>query len=279
MKNRVLVVGLDEPEIIALRQMTRIPLVAHSTLPRIQLRGGQLYAESAKQAGLMLPVDGVIFHGIFADDFDFLTALALWNGPCLPSAKGLLDCRLRHPCLIRSVAVSQFGDVPRGFVLAGDVYKEAPQTPLAEWPSKMRVAKWSNWHCGENKALFSADDVGAFTAPEAAVIEPFIEGDSVRIARIGPHQWQISLTGDDWKKSIHHNEAAIVPEQEIDAELAADTLRLSRELGLEMLGVDYILDRRQNRRYLLEVNHIPNVTVFAPMRQAFLEYATAWIED
>jgi hypothetical protein len=258
MSERLLTIGLDEPESAALRDLLgELPVIAHPTLPALRLENGTLYAESATRAGRFLPVSRVIFHGIFADDLDLITTLALWGGPCLPSARGLLDCRLRIPCLARALSVTRFG-AARSLLAAG-------QRLTRETPS---VAKWGNWHCGENKLRFS----GEFVAQEATIIEPFFLGEAVRVVIIGPHAWQVRLEGDDWLKSIHHERAAFMP---LDPALHEDTEALARALRLEMLGVDYIA-APDGARFLLEVNHIPNVTRFPELRGTFLRWAASW---
>jgi hypothetical protein len=257
---RLLVVGLDRPEIEELKMLVDIPMIAWSVLPRIKIEHGQLFAERAGAAGAFLPVTKVVYHGIFGDDFDFLTALALWNGPCLPSALGMMDCRLRLPALARALRVSGFNTMPRGY---GD-----RQTSVSDGGS-VAVAKWGNWHCGENKETFT----GAWDCAEPTVIEQFIAGDAVRIMIVGDRHWQIALTGDDWRKSIHPDDAHFT---EIDPLLLEDAQRLGEYFGLEMLGVDYMI-ARDGTRHLLEVNHIPNVTRFPEIRRAYLQLAATWI--
>lgn len=254
---RLLVVGLDEPEIVDLRRRLSGPSICHSLLPEIRIEHGRLLVERAGGPG-MLPVDRVVFHGIFEHDHDFLTALALWGGPCLPSARGLLDCRLRLPCLARTLPVTRFGCMPRSWLTRGQTIERDVDT----------VAKWGNWHCGENKARFT----GSFTADEPTIIEPFIPGEAVRIALVGARAWQIRLAGDSWLKSIHHPGAAFMP---IDDALLADARELSTRLGLEVIGVDYIVGD-DGEKHLLEVNHAANVTVFPDIREAFLDLVAAW---
>lgn len=254
---RLLVVGLDEPEIVDLKRRLGGPAICHSLLPEIRIEDGRLLVERASGPG-MLPVDRVVFHGIFADDYDFLTALALWGGPCLPSARGLLDCRERLPCLARALPITRFGQMPRGWARAGQTVAREAET----------VAKWGNWHCGENKAKFT----GSFTAEAPTILEPFIVGEAVRIALVGERAWQIRLAGDSWLKSIHSPGAAFMP---IDEALLADARALSAGLGLELVGIDYMVGA-DGSRHLLEVNHAANVTVFPEIREAFLDFAAAW---
>jgi hypothetical protein len=257
---RLLLVGLDPPEIADLRAMLTIPTIAHPTLPRIKLEQGELFAERAGAAGQFLPVSHVVYHGIFGDDFEFITALALWADPCLPNALGMMDCRLRLPCLARALRVTHFNTALRGF---GDRHTRVRA-------SGESVAKWGNWHCGENKEKFT----GEWDCPEPTVIEPFIIGQAVRIMIVGDRHWQIALTGDDWRKSIHPDDAHFV--DPVDQSLLDDARRLAAHFQLELIGVDYMI-ADDNTRHLLEVNHIPNVTRFPEIRQAYLEYVARWV--
>jgi hypothetical protein len=102
MSERLLVVGLDEPEFTQIQERTELRVTAHETLPKILVRDGQLLTAPRRGAG-WLPVSRVVFHGIFGDDLDFIAALALWGGPCLPRARAMIDCRLKLPCLVRAL--------------------------------------------------------------------------------------------------------------------------------------------------------------------------------
>ena len=64
----------------------------------------------------------------------------------------------------------------------------------------------------------------------------------------------------------------------IDDELLADTRALAAGLGLEVIGVDYMLGA-DGSRHLLEVNHAANVTVFPEIREAFLDLVARWGDD
>ncbi|MEO1287073.1 MAG: hypothetical protein AAFV93_04840 [Chloroflexota bacterium] len=131
------------------------------------------------------------------------------------------------------------------------------------------VAKWGNWHCGENKERFNSSWIG----DEPAIVEPFLDGDAVRIVIIGDRHWQIKLEGDDWLKSIHHETANFMP---VDEELLEDTRRIQSAFGLQVIANDYIVTNT-GERYLLEVNHIPNVTRFPEIWEVFRDYTVQWL--
>ncbi|MET3502106.1 hypothetical protein ABIC45_003730 [Mucilaginibacter rubeus] len=260
-KIRILVIGLEEAEVNALKQSLNFNylMVHYDLVPQVKLIEGQLYVESSSIPGKYLLVNKVIFHGIYKDDLDFITLLAMWNGPCLPNALGMMDLRQRIPGLVRALSVSKFSDIKRGMVIGEQEYNSETEV----------VAKWGIWHCGEDKNKFNGD----WTSTETSVIEEFIDGEAVRIMIVGDKNWQIRLTGDTWLKSIH-NEGSW--EMEIDQELLLDSKAIAKHFNLQTVGVDYIIGKN-GERYLLEVNHIPNVTVFPFVNKAFIEYAGEWM--
>jgi hypothetical protein len=207
------------------------------------------------------PVDKVIFHGIFENDYDFITLLALWDGPCLPNASGMMDLRQRIPGLARALKVSKFTGIKRSMVLGNREFYSETEV----------VAKWGIWHCGEDKAKFS----GAWKSSEPSVIEEFIVGEAVRIMIVGDKNWQIKLTGDTWLKSIHNEGSDQI---NIDPELLKDSQNIAKHFNLLTVGVDYIAGAN-GENYLLEVNHIPNVTVFPFVNDAFLEFSSNWVRE
>jgi len=255
---RVCIIGLEDEQVEELRARLEAPIIGHVSLPRILVEDGMLFVERRNGAGF-LPVSHVIFHSIYADDADFIAGLALWGGPCLPNARAMMDCRLKLPCLVRALALTRFGALARGFLWPGATFTTV--TP--------HVAKWGNWHCGENKARFER----IWQSDEACLIEPFVEGESVRLAVIGDRFWQIRLTGSDWRKSIHGENAAFM---DVDPELLADTQAVQSGFGLEVIANDYVVTAA-GERHLLEVNHIPNVDQFAEMWDAYRDFAVQWI--
>ncbi|MEN9611946.1 MAG: hypothetical protein RLZZ628_2760 [Bacteroidota bacterium] len=106
-------------------------------------------------------------------------------------------------------------------------------------------------------------------------VEEFIHGEAVRVMLVGDKYWQIKLMGETWLKSIHHDDACEMP---VDKALLEDTQNLARHFNLEIVGVDYMVGYN-GEKYLLEVNHIPNVTIFPSMNEAFLEYARHWVRN
>ncbi len=258
MVSRSCVVGLDAAESCQLASRFDGPLLCHEVLPSILVRDGQLFVESNSGAW-MVEVDRLVYHGIFEEDHDFLAGLALWDGPCLPNAAAMMDCRLKLPCLARALKFTRFGTARRGYAAPGVEFD----------PSLHSVAKWGNWHCGENKLQFDT----AKTFDQPTIVEPYFSGQAVRVLLIGDQAWQIRLCGETWLKSIHHDQAAFT---DVDPELRADTEAVASGFGLEIIANDYIIGD-DGQAHLLEVNHIPNVTRFPGIWQAYSDYAIRWL--
>lgn len=259
MHNRIALIGIETEEYNCIKQHYKGAIITHDFIPKMVVKDGILYIEKNNGIG-MLPVDKVIYYGIYENDFDFITGLALWNGPCYPNPHAMMDCRLKIPCLIKSLTYSRFA-VPRGFISAGASVHTAEDT----------VAKWGNWHCGENKHRFQ----GYWESKETATIEPFFEGEAVRIMIVGSYHWQIKLEGKSWLKSIHPATAHFM---EIDPDLLADTLYIKEKLGLDMIGNDYII-AKDGKKYLLEVNHIPNISRFKALQEAYQKTLIKWLQE
>ena len=65
---------------------------------------------------------------------------------------------------------------------------------------------------------------------------------------------------------------------DVDRELLADTRAIQKAFGLEVVANDYIVGE-QGTKHLLEVNHIPNVTRFPEIWEAYCDYAVQWIQQ
>lgn len=258
MKQFTLLVGLDETESQQIREKLNQPIISHVIIPKIHVIDGKLYAETGR--GIQtVAISSVVYHGIYEDDLDFITGLGFWGGPCLPNPRGMMDLRLKLPGLLRALDYTQFGH-PRGFVSANtNIHAQNTE----------RVAKWGNWHCGENKERFK----DTWSGESASVIEPYLDGQAVRVAIIGDQYWQIKLDGESWLKSIHHDNATFM---DVDIDLLEDTRNIQSAFSLEIIANDYMV-MPNGSKYLLEVNHIPNVTRFPEMWDAYLDFVVQWV--
>lgn len=255
---RTCLIGLDAPESTVIKARVMGPVLEYPTLPRILVRDGELFVEALSGFGT-IPVSKVVYHGIFENDHDLIAGLALWGGPCLPNARAMMDCRLKLPCLVRALQFTEFGGPPRGYASAGVEYSTSVE----------RVAKWGDWHCGENKERFDRTS----QIQESSIVERYLAGEAVRVVVIGDQAWQIRMEGDGWLKSIHHPAASLM---ESDPRLIADTRNVARGFGLEIAANDYIVTP-DGQPHLLEVNHIPNVTRFPEIWQVYVNHVVNWV--
>jgi len=256
------IIGLEEIEVTELRELLEfgIGVIAHQALPRIIVNDGKLFVESSKSVN-MLEVTKVIFHGIYENDLEFLAALALWGGSCLPNPYGMMDLRLRLPALVRVLRHTQFGSLLRGYAAPKVVFHTDTE----------KVAKWGNWHCGKNKERFK----GIWQSNDPCLIEDFIYGNAVRVVLIGDQHWQIQLEGETWLKSIHDSRSDFM---DVDPELLEDTKNIAKAFGLEIIANDYMVSQTRTK-YLLEVNHIPNVSRFPQIWAAYRDFAAKWVNQ
>ena len=95
----------------------------------------------------------------------------------------------------------------------------------------------------------------------------------MRVLLIGDRCRQIRLAGGDWSKSIHHPDAALMG---ADPRLVADARRVAAGFGLSILANDYVLSP-DGTPHLLEVNHVPNVTRFGEVWEAYRAFAVDWL--
>lgn len=259
---KVGIIGLDDKELQCLKERISDKVVAHPHLPRIVVQNQKLLIEDSPGSSWMTEVDKLVYHGIFEDDHDLIAGLALWGGPCLPNPRAMMDCRLRIPCLVRAMTWTKFGNPPRGFA--------SPEVELNPKKVGQVVAKWGNWHCGKNKEYLTED---SWWTPASCLIEDFFVGEVVRVTLIGEKFWQLRLQGDDWKKSIHHPDTEFM---EPDEDLVSDTKNIAKGFGLEVVANDYIVSS-SGEKYLLEVNHIPNVDQFPEIWEGYCDFVISWL--
>ena len=91
------------------------------------------------------------------------------------------------------MTVTRFGGIPRGYADRGTSVTAEGQA----------VAKWGNWHCGEDKARFD----GSWTATVPTLFEEFVEGDAVRGKASGlhtahcPHRFASEFSSPSWSRA------------------------------------------------------------------------------
>jgi len=132
------------------------------------------------------------------------------------------------------------------------------------------VIKEGNQHCGKGVAFLQSEVLST-----ECIVEPFFEGRSERVLRIGKQVFRLRYESEDWRKNVNGSVRVLTP-SEIDLN---DTLNdrvsfMLNELGLDIAGVDFIIHGDTAR--LLEVNAYPGLDD-APEAQSFwLSYAVEW---
>ena len=259
MKKNLAIIGLERPLAQTLSNLFDGYVLIHDCLPKYVVNNGQLFMEKSNGFGFVL-IDIVVFHGIYEDDFDLITALNFWGGPCFPNAFGMMNCRLKLPCLARALRITNFGSA------RGMVCKDMTINAKNE-----QVAKWGNWHCGDNKEKF----IGSWKSENFSILEPYFDGEAVRVVIIGDQKIQIRMTGHNWLKSVHHKDSRV---EQLDNDLYLDSEKLKTHFGLQMIANDYIITQL-GTKYLLEVNHIPNVTRFEELKTMYQTEVIKWLNQ
>lgn len=163
--------------------------------------------------------------------------------PCYPPPAALLAASDRHAALARCVSA--------GLVDHPVVQARWSGEPALPFPYVLKVG---NEHRGEGKHLIrSSADLVRFDG--IATMEPFFDGESVRVLVLGEHAFGAKLRHEStWVKNAPG--ASIEPWQP-DAALVEHARRAARLFGLDVAGVDYVIDA--SGPHFLELNPFPRV--------------------
>jgi glutathione synthase/RimK-type ligase-like ATP-grasp enzyme len=147
--------------------------------------------------------------------------------------------------------------VPRGYAPAGQELRFEGE----------RVFKWSNRHCGDDKAR-QAD---SFTPQQPTLVEPFFEGTSERILIVGDDVWHLTYESEDWRKNVAARVRVLETPNQALVERARHT---ARTLGLRVVGVDYLVT--SDGAILLEINAYPGLSDVPGAEDAFVADVARW---
>lgn len=255
----IVTVGLSIDQSSFIKESVDARVVAYPGPVAAYSVDGGFHIESRTVSGRFLRPDAVVYYSYFDQAHDFRQALALSRIPTFPDVRHTII----HDQRPISFMLANMADPnPRhdsGFMPRGTTIE------LAQ-PS---VAKWSDKHCGDGKAIVS----GAWTAAESSLIEPYWEGESQRVLRVGERYWQLSYQSADWRKNVD----ADVCEIDLDPALVDRTRQLTSRLNLEVAGVDFLVSPSGSR--LLEVNAYPGFDEVAAADAAFLELAVKFAQQ
>ncbi len=204
--------------------------------------------------------ENYLYSGLvyFADFYDKSLSLRILeliqenNIPCWPNPETLIKLHDRHD----SLEILENNGMLNHTIWQG-LEEEKPhqdKLPLSYFPY---VLKTGNSHRGEGKTLIKNREEWSKASWEGrATLEPFFEGESVRILIIGDYHTSFKLiNGTSW---IKNSEGCDVEDWEPIPKMLEHAKCCNKILGLEVSGVDYIVTK--DDFHLLEVNQFPGLT-------------------
>jgi hypothetical protein len=252
----LITIGLDEHLAERVRGALDARVVSYPDVPSAWTCDGQVLIESARVFGRWLEPDGVVYYSYFENADLTRRALALAETPSFPDVRTTLP----HDDRVMSLLLASRADgsaPPRGFAPPGQELRFDGE----------RVFKWSNRHCGDDKARGDR----SFVPTEPTLIEPYLPGTSERILVVGERVWHLRYDSADWRKNVGGT-IEVLPTP--DPALAARGKQTAQRLGLRVVGIDYqITDAGP---VLVEVNAYPGITSVPGAEDAFLTEVVSW---
>jgi hypothetical protein len=259
MKNPLISIGLDNHIVETIKNEVG-HIVNYQYLPDIFSVNGDSFVHSQFGSHYLCP-RGVLFYCYFDSPAIQRRALALSNTPTFPNVKSTILHDDKAISLISALSADPVkNNLDRGFINKNTDIGITCQT----------VAKWGEWHCGQGKAVFN----NVANVPEQSILEPFIEGESHRILIVGDSVWQIRYDSDDWRKNVN---SKITILKHADPELAVRSEKIAQNLGLSIVGIDYIIN--DHGAFLLEVNAYPGLDQIPEAEELFIDLAIKWAQN
>lgn len=226
------------------------------TAERLVLKGGRLYRRTQPND----PLEGVILYAdLERKDIELQNILSVINSrtPCWPNPGTLLRMIDRHTVFAECVAAG-FVNHPTLQLQGGGFSPDQVDEMITYCVGYPSVFKTGNLHRGEGKYLVhNRGEIKPWKG--IATIEPFFSGQSVRVLVIGKNAFGIEVTNDStWIKNAPGTE---IHEFQIPLELREHADKLSKYFGLDVAGVDYIIQDNGDFRFL-EVNQYPGFAGF-----------------
>lgn len=207
--------------------------------------------EEIQREGIHENLKGFIFYADVESEeikLNNLNFIINNNIPCYPNPKILLNLIDRHH-VMKLCLEQNFID----HVVIQGKYEEKPRLPFPF------VLKTGNLHCGEGKFLIQKEE----EIPEwdgIATLEPFFIGDSIRILWIDQNCFMIKVENpDSWIKNTQGAEVSLI--KEIPQHLLEHSKKVKNYFGLEIAGIDYIVEPKNNKFHFLEYNQFPGIGI------------------
>jgi hypothetical protein len=250
------IIGLDDPLAQRVKDAVGGRVVVYPDAPASFAIDGRLRLESATVAGRWLDPDGVVFYSYIEGAADLRRAIASSETPSFPDVRSTIGLDDKFLALIAALRAGA-RPIPRGFVPGGHVVNF----------EGLRVFKWGNRHCGDDKVKVD----GTFVPSQGAIIEPFLEGESDRVLIVGEREWQLRYESGDWRKNVGGT-VRVLPDA--NAGLVAHARAICQRLDLKVAGLDFIV--APSGSFLLEVNAYPGLEDVPGAEGAFIEELSAW---
>lgn len=216
---------------------------------------------------------GLIFHADMDDkeasrrNFELMIAS---KTVCWPPPARLLAMNDRHVVMRRCI---KKGFAPEARVFINDAVPAS--WALSQIKARPAVFKVGNSHRGEGKYLVNSieDTFGIPCDGDLMTVEPFYTGASVRALFIGVYGFGLRLDNDQsWLKNTA---GANISRCELSNEIIDHACAVANEFGLEIAGVDYIVED-DGSFHFLEVNQFPGV---ANIDDRITECAEAFFDE
>lgn len=118
------------------------------------------------------------------------------------------------------------------------------------------VIKTSRQHRGADKFLIN--NLESLPKFSYASVEPFFEGESVRILFIGKKYFFYKIENkDSWIKNSLGGEIIMLNNNDCPISLARHAFKVKEHFNLEICGIDYILNK--DKFHFLEINQFPGL--------------------
>src|SRR5690606_8530149 len=168
------------------------------------------------------------------------------NIPCWPNPNTLLKMTDRHSVIMECV---EYGLVNHN-IFQSDEFAYQIKFPF--------VLKVGSEHRGIGKFLIrSVKDIPEWDG--MATMEPFFEGESVRILIIGQDTFAFKVTNStSW---IKNGPGADIEKVSVNDDIINHAKDASRYFGLDIAGVDYIVEN-DGKFHFLEINQYPGLGLF-----------------
>lgn len=185
------------------------------------------------------------------------------NIPCWPDPKILLNMIDRHKVL---------NDCKE--FINHSFYQDYSYNGQIDFPF---VVKTGNDHRGLGKYLVTkSSEIPKWDG--IATIEPYFEGDSVRVLIIGDDVFGFKIEND--RSWIKNSPGADIFDYNLSDDLINHAKSVSSKFKLDIAGVDYIVN--DNGFHFLEINQYPGISVsdeIAECAKAFLSNKMKYVED